>query len=93
MEGRAHGQTVDLADCYVLYRAPGTARYPFLAAWIARHRLSAGFRPGHAARFRRVLVVGPPDGLALPPSCQVAYVQAEGAEARFAADPPPDGFF
>jgi hypothetical protein len=73
-------------DCYVLYRTAGAARYPFLAAWIMRHRLSAGFRGRHAARFRRVLVIGPPD-------CRVAYVQAEDAETRLAAGPHPNDLF
>jgi hypothetical protein len=83
----------DAGDLFVLYRAAGAIRYPFLAAWIARHRLSAGFRAAHAARFRRVLVIGPPDGLALPPECRVAYLQAEQAEARLAADPRVEDFF
>jgi hypothetical protein len=76
-------------DLYVLYRAPGVARYPFLAAWIQRHRLSAGFLAEHARRFRRVVVIGAPDGLLLPDSCRITYVQADEAERRFAADPAP----
>jgi hypothetical protein len=82
-----------IADLYVLYRAHGSARYPFVAAWIQRHRLSAGFLVEHARRFKRVLVIGPPDGLSLPDSCRVAYVQTDEAERRFAADPPPSGLF
>ena len=78
---------------YVLYRAPGVARYPFLAAWIQRHRLSAGFLPDHAWHFSRVVVIGQPDGLSMPPDCRLAYVQDEEAERRFAADPRPDEFF
>jgi len=77
------------ADIFVLYRAPGVARFPFLAAWIARHRLTAGFRPDHAARFPKLLVIGHPDGLHLPPACRIACVQAEAAEPLFAADPQP----
>jgi hypothetical protein len=81
------------ADLYVLYRAPGAARYPFLAAWIQRHRLTAGFLADHARRFRQVLVVGPPDGLMLADTCRVVYVHAEAADRLFAADPSPQGLF
>jgi hypothetical protein len=79
--------------CYVLYRAHGVARYPFLAAWIQRHRLSAGFLTEHAKHFQWVVVIGPPDGLVLPEHCRVAYVQADDAEQRFAADPRPAALF
>ena len=78
---------------YVLYRAHGVARYPFLAAWVQRHRLSAGFQTDHARHFGHVIVIGPPDGLLLPASCRVTYVQAEVAERLFAADPSPEHFF
>ncbi|HVA88248.1 MAG TPA: hypothetical protein VNL71_00255 [Chloroflexota bacterium] len=80
-------------DLYVLFRVASAARYPFLAAWIARHRLSAGFLGAHAGRFARVLVIGAPDGLALPLTCRVAYMPAEEADRRFADDPAPDGLF
>jgi hypothetical protein len=80
-------------DLYVLYQAPGAARYPFLAAWVRRRRLSAGYLAEHAGRFARVLVIGAPDGLLLPHTCRVACVQAEEAERLFAGDPEPGELF
>jgi hypothetical protein len=80
-------------DPYVLYQAPGAARYPFLAAWVCRRRLSAGYLAEHAGRFARVLVIGAPDGLLLPHTCRVACVQAEEAERLFAGDPMPGELF
>jgi hypothetical protein len=77
----------------VLYRAPGAARYPFLAAWVRGRRLSAGYRAEHASRFGRVLVIGAPDGLLLPHSCRVACAQAEEAERLFGGDPEPGELF
>ncbi|HEY8285535.1 MAG TPA: hypothetical protein VIJ28_14215 [Chloroflexota bacterium] len=79
-------------DLYVLFRVASAARYPFLADWVTRRRLSAGFHPAHAGRFARVLVIGAPDGLVLPPTCRVAYVPAEEADRRFADDPEPSIF-
>jgi len=89
-EGRAPTREPDL---YVLFRVASAARYPFLADWIARRRLSAGFHPAHAGRFARVLVIGSPDGLALPPTCRVAYLPAEEADRRIGDDPAPNELF
>jgi len=80
-------------DLYVLYRAAGAARYPLLAAWVVRHRVTAGFRPGHAARHRHVLVIGTPEGMDLPSSCRVKYMDPEAIEGILAADPQPSGLF
>jgi hypothetical protein len=81
------------ASIFVLLHGHGTARLPFLAAWIHRHRLTSGFAQAHASAYPRVIVIGQPDGLDLPKAARVAYVNAETADARFALDPDPESFF
>lgn len=79
-------------DTYVLLRERRMASLPFVRTWIARHALSCGFRPDHAARFERVLVVGEPAGLDLE-GCEVAYVREETADPLFRREPTVASFF
>ena len=79
-------------DTYVLLRERRMASLPFVRGWVARHALSCGFRPDHAARFERVLVVGEPAGLDLE-GCDVAYVGEEDAEVLLRRDPTVVSFF
>lgn len=84
---------IDPRDLFVLFREHGAGRFPFLLAWINRHGLTAGYEEGHAGRFHRVLVIGQPDGLDLPATCDVSYVRAEHADVLFRALPTVGSFF
>ncbi len=84
---------VDESDLYVLFRERGAGRYPFLLAWLNRHGLTSGYEVQHAARFGRVLVVGQPDGLSLPETCDTSYVNAETADVLFRGLPSVRSFF
>lgn len=80
-------------DCYVLFRDPGSARIPQLHAWLIRHHISSGHQATHADLFRRVLVIGQPDGVDLSDRCAVVFVNPEKADTLFFLNPDPDSFF
>ncbi len=80
-------------NLYVLFREPGAGRLPFVLAWISRHQLTSGYSQAHAARFKRVLVIGQPDGLLLPQACDTSFVNAEHADTLFRLGPTVGSFF
>lgn len=83
----------DSLDLYILYRMADAARFPPLADWVVRHRVTAGFRIGHAARHRHVLIVGTAEGLDLPSNCRVRHLNPGAVKHALATDPLPADLF